>query len=154
MGRRMRARRCFSPSRRTDEGAAAVEFGLVLVPLLILVFGVISYGYMLSFRQAMSQGAAEGARAAAVWASAYDSTQDAARIAAARVRIDEALASYGVACGSGATCTITITPCVGGSGRCVSVTVSYPYADEPLTPDPMFVPLPDDLVYEAQARVS
>ena len=153
MRRRMRAWRC-TRARRTDDGAAAVEFGLILVPLLVLVFGVISYGYMLSFRQAMSQGASEGARAAAVWASAYDSTQDAARIAAARVRVDEALASYGVACGSGATCTITINPCVGGSGRCVSVRVSYPYAADPLTPDPYFVPLPDNLVYEAESRVS
>ena len=154
MHRRQHAGQRPRPARRTDDGAAAVEFGLVLVPLLALVFGAISYGYMLSFRQAMSQGAAEGARAAAVWASAYDSTQDPARIAAARVSIDEALSSYGVGCGSGATCTITITPCVGGSGRCVSVAVSYPYAADPLTPDPVFVPLPDELRYEAEARVS
>jgi Flp pilus assembly protein TadG len=51
---------------RAEGGAAAVEFALVAPLLLLLVFGVISYGYMLSFRQALSQGAAEGARAAAV----------------------------------------------------------------------------------------
>lgn len=142
------------PGRRPERGSAAVEFALVLVPFLILIFGVISYGYMLSFRQAMSQGAAEGARAAAVWASAYDSTQDPARIAAAKIRVDEALSSYGVNCDSGATCAIAIRPCVGGSGRCVSVTISYPYKANPLTPDPMFVPLPAQLVYEAEVRVS
>ncbi len=151
MCRWLRAR---GPRRRDDCGAAAVEFALVLVPFLALILGAISYGYMLSFRQAMSQGAAEGARAAAVWASAYDSTQDPARIAAAKIRLDEALSSYGVNCDNGATCTIAIRPCVGGSGRCVSVTVSYPYKSKPLTPDPMFVPLPAELVYEAEVRVS
>ena len=52
--------------RRGDRGAAAVEFALVLVPLMLIVFGIISYGFMLSFRQTLSQAATEGARAAAV----------------------------------------------------------------------------------------
>lgn len=148
----MRNRSSVRAGGRPDRGAATVEFALISIPLLALVFGAISYGYMLSFRQAMSQGAAEGARAAAVWAASYDSTQDTARIAAAKASIDEALASYGVSCSSGATCTVTITPC--GSARCVSVTVSYPYADDPLTPDPFLIPLPETLTYVADARVS
>ena len=52
---------------RGDRGAAAVEFALISPMLLLLVFGIVTYGYMLSFRQAIGQGAAEGARAAAVW---------------------------------------------------------------------------------------
>ncbi len=50
------------PARR-ERGAAAVEFALVVPLLLTLVFGIISYGYLLSFRQSLSQAAAEGARA-------------------------------------------------------------------------------------------
>ena len=51
---------------REDRGAAAIEFALILPILVVLVFGIIAFGYMLSFRQAMSQAAAEGGRAAAV----------------------------------------------------------------------------------------
>lgn len=148
----MRNRSSVRAGGRPDRGAATVEFALISIPLLALVFGAISYGYMLSFRQAMSQGAAEGARAAAVWAASYDSTQDTARIAAAKASINEALASYGVSCTSGATCTVTIAPC--GTVRCVKVSVSYPYAAKPLTPDPFLIPLPETLTYVADARVS
>lgn len=135
-----------------ERGAAAVEFALVVPLLLVLVFGIISYGYMLSFRQAISQGAAEGARSGAVWASAYEPGQDADRIAAARASVDEALGSYGVGCSDGATCSVAISPC--GSARCVVVTVSYPYAAEPLTPDIPLVPLPSTLSFTSTARVS
>ena len=115
-------RRC----RRAETGAAAVEFALIAPLLLLLVFGIISYGYMLSFRQAMSQGAAEGARSAAVWATAYASSQDASRIASAKTQVDDALSSYGVSCTNGATCTVTIESC--GTAKCARVTVSYPYS--------------------------
>lgn len=138
--------------RRRQDGAAAVEFALIAVPLLVLVFGIITYGYMLSFRQAMSQGASEAARSAAVWASSYKTTQDSARIAAATSRLNEAMSSYGVTCSSGATCVITINTC--GTAKCVTVTVSYPYKTKPLTPAIPFVPLPGMLTYTATARVS
>src|SRR3954471_22991764 len=82
--------------RRAEGGAAAVEFALVAPLLLLLVFGVISYGYMLSFRQALSQGAAEGARAAAV--SPYPDASD--KETAALDAINDALDvdAYGVTC--------------------------------------------------------
>lgn len=137
---------------RPQDGAAVVEFALVVPLLLAILCGVISYGYMLSFRQAMSQGAAEGARAAAVWAAAYTTAQDAERTAAARAAIGQATDSYGVDCDSGATCTVTIVPCA--TARCVRVTVTYPYGTDPLTPQLPFVPMPDTLSYTAEARVS
>ena len=138
---------------RDSRGAAAVEFALVAPLLMLLVFGIISYGYMLSFRQAISQGASEGARAGAVWASSYSASQDPARIAAARSRVDAALSSYGVSCSTtGVTCAVTIGPCDGA--RCVSVTVTYPYGTRPLTPQIPLVPLPSTLTFQAQARVS
>lgn len=139
-------------ARERERGAAAVEFALVVPLLLVLVFGIISYGYMLSFRQAISQGAAEGARSGAVWASAYDASQDVERRAAATASVDEALQSYGVSCSSGATCAVTIVPC--GTARCVEVAVTYPYGSKPLTPKIPLVPLPSTLTFTSTARVS
>lgn len=129
-----------------------MEFALVAPLLIFLLFAIISYGYMLSFRQSISQGASEGARAAAVWATSYQTTQDSDRTAAAKTQVNSALASYGVSCSSGATCTVTIAAC--GTAKCVTVKVSYPYEVKPLTPSFPLVPLPDTLTYSATARVS
>lgn len=139
---------------RDESGASAVEFALVLLPLLTLVFGLVAYGYMLSFRQALSQGAAEGARAAAIWHAPYADTQLGDRAAAAKAAANEALSSYGVSCGvDGAECLVSFTDCEGGSAKCAAVTISYPYADRPLIPLPL-IPMPGSLAYTAETRAS
>lgn len=140
---------------RNESGASAVEFALVVMPLLTIVFGLVAYGYMLSFRQAISQGAAEGARAAAIWHVPYAVDQQGDRTAAAEAAATAALKSYGVECGEGNTqCIVTFQPCAeGGGATCAAVTISYPYADEPLVPLP-FVPFPEALQYTAETRAS
>lgn len=145
------------PRRRAvdQRGAAAVEFALVAPMVLLLLFGVIGYGFLLTFRQAISQGAAEGARSAAVWSAVYSPSQDGDRVAAATASVDEALGSYGVSCAGLATCTVHIAPCAGSATtRCALVEVSYPYRAHPIFARVPFVPLPETLRYEAQARVS
>jgi Flp pilus assembly protein TadG len=154
--------------RRTESGAAAVEMALVMPLLLLLVFGIIAYGYMLSFRQALSQGAAEGARAAAV--SAYPSSTD--KEQAALDAINDALNvdAYGVTCtgtASGSplkkdgelvgTCSATTDPCVSDPTEdCVTVKLDYQYRDHPLLPNfpGVGLVLPSHLTYDATSRVS
>ncbi len=51
---------------RSDSGAAAVEFALVSVLLLTLIFGIIQYGYFFFQSTAAESAAREGAREAAV----------------------------------------------------------------------------------------
>lgn len=138
---------------RGEEGAAAVEFALVVVPLLVILVGIMSYGYMLSFRQAISQAAAEGARAAAV---TPEGTAPEVREQRALEAVDAALGSYGVSCGSAATvCTIVIDASCGVVG-CARVEVDYDYELEPLTPvfPGLGIVMPEHLVYEAVAEVS
>jgi Flp pilus assembly protein TadG len=48
--------------RRNQHGAAAVEFALVLPILLLLVFGIIDFGYMSYNRNQLTNAAREGAR--------------------------------------------------------------------------------------------
>ena len=144
-----------------------VEFALVAPLLLVLVFGVIGYGYMLSFRQALSQGAAEGARAAAV--SPYPLAAD--KEQSALSAINDALGgAYGVTCsGAGAgsvlrrnsvtvgTCSVTTAPCKNDLARsCVTAKVDYRYNDHPLIPKApgLGLVLPKHLAYEATVRVS
>lgn len=129
--------------------------------LLLLVFGIISYGYMLSFRQAISQAAAEGARAAAVAQVAADRDGNAVDA------MNEALDSYGVTCdgatgtlrrndASVGTCSVEVADCVNDAGvQCATVSIAYAYDDHPLLPVPgVGIVLPDNLSYTAVARVS
>ena len=139
--------------RRQQDGASAVEFALIAPVVLLLLFGIISYGYMLSFRQAISQGAAEGARAAAVAPAVYTNSQlqDAALDA-----VQQALDNYGTTCGSAAlTCTVTIGNCPQNAAKqCATVAIDYLYDHHPLLPDFPFIPMPEHLSYTAVAEVS
>lgn len=151
---------CGWGSRRRDEkGAAVVETALCLCFIVLpLVFATISYAYMLSFRQTVSQSAAEGARAAAV-APAGTSEED--RETAAIEAVDQAL-STGVGeleCNSGnLVCEAdTIPGCEDGSSEtCVKVTVEYPYRDHSLLPTipGLGFTLPETISYSAMAQVS
>lgn len=139
--------------RARERGAAAVEFALVAPLVLMLLFGIISYGYMLSFRQAISQGAAEGARAAAVAPSTFTPAQLQATALAA---VQQALANYNATCGSVAlTCAVVVDNCPSNTAkRCASVTIDYLYDAHPLVPKFPGIPLPEHLKYTAVAQVS
>lgn len=111
-----------SQRRRDDQGGAAlVEFAICVTLLCTLLFGIISYGYALSFKQAMTQAAAEGARQAAVGG---DYTAAVAR----------SVNAFSKTCGSGGlTCTYTTSVC-STSHTCMQVQVSYDYKNHPLMP--------------------
>jgi Flp pilus assembly protein TadG len=147
---------------RNQRGAAVVEFALVSTLLITLVVGIMSYGYMLSFRQGISQGAAEGARAAAV------AVATAHRVTDAEAAVNEALQSYGVSCNTSTgmlvkagsnvgTCSVTIAACANnGTQTCASVALNYAYRDHALVPSMpgLGVFLPENLSYTSVARVS
>lgn len=133
---------------RDDRGAASVELAIILLPLMVLVFGIIGYGYMLSFRQAISQAAAEGARAAAVTPAGLSNTDRELRALDAINRS----VGYGVDCSHPSmTCTVTFDAACGLHG-CVSVALAYAYDADPLIPT--LVPVPETLAYTASAEVS
>lgn len=155
-----RARALVTRGRGREDGAAALEFALVAPLLFALLFGIIGYGYMLSFRQGISQGAAEGARAAAVeFNSANQST-------VAMAALNRSLESYGVSCVGTSLirdsetvgdCSVSIDTCENNATKtCASVHVSYAYRDHPLLPSfpGLGGTMPEDLDYTAVAEVS
>lgn len=155
--------------RRPESGAAAVEFALIVPILLVLVFGIISYGYMLSFRQAISQAASEGARSAAVTPGGVANPDLLLR---AKQAISESLGSYGVSCAAttGAAGSLTLNGAAAGTCKvelaqtctgsttgvmCVKVSLDYAYRDHSLLPDVGFgVVLPSHLTYVSEVQVS
>lgn len=148
--------------RRDEGGAAAVEAALVLCFVVLpVVFGILSYGYMLTFRQSLSQAATEAARAAAVKAVNGDTVmRQEAQTIAAKAAVDEAVGTFSstMKCGvDNLSCDVVFEPCPDVSpAGCVKVSVSYPYREHSLLPT---VPglgftLPETVGYTAVAGVS
>jgi Flp pilus assembly protein TadG len=121
-------------ARRSDRASAVVEAAFVLPVLGLLLFGIVTFGYMMSFKQNLTEAATEGARAGAVATS--DPTS------AAGAAMGNAAATFDQTCGSGGlTCVATIadcptqpTPAPPTPVQCVTSTVSYDYAHHPLLP--------------------
>jgi Flp pilus assembly protein TadG len=115
---------------RGDRGAALVEFSFVMVLLFSIVFGIIHYGLILSFKQDMTRAAAEAARAGAVALPA-----DHAHVEAeARAAADEAAKAFGGTTWSndgcsraGMSCSVSEGTCPGSTEKCVTVTLQYNY---------------------------
>ena len=52
--------------KRDEGGGAALEFGLILPVFLIILFGIIQFGYLFVVQNSMTNAAREGARAMAI----------------------------------------------------------------------------------------
>lgn len=133
--------------RRDESGAALVEFSLVFVLFIFLIFGLIAYGMILATKQQITNAAADGARAAV---GAADPVQ------AAKDRIHNALGPEG---DYSLTPAPVVAPCVVGSpGNCITIHISYNYADHPIVPVPELPGLhlftPDTLDAKAVVQLS
>ncbi len=137
------------PRRRHDErGAAVVEFAIASVVLLVLLFGIITYGYALSFKQSLTQAAAEGARAGAVSGEA-----------AALPQVANAVRAFNQTCGVGGLACSTSTAAADTgctAGACIRVRVTYNWKDYPLLPrfPGLGFLLPDTLTSTSITRLS
>ena len=118
-------------SRKTPRGAAAVELAVVLPLLLLLLMGLMEYGWMFLKAQQISNAARQGARTGA-------------RADATAVQIDQAGADAMEVAGLGGSgYQLTVTPADPGSlnvGELLTVEVSVPYSNigfgVPLAPTP------------------
>lgn len=126
-------RRSRVASRRSDTGAASVEFAVISVVLLALIMGLVVFGALLSQRLALSNaarqaarfGVVEGHECSAITAEARDNANSLA-MAGEDVEVDISRASF--TCGSG-------EPCV-DSAEADSVRVELTYESELLIPMP------------------
>ncbi len=110
--------------RRGDEsGAAILEFSLVVILFVSFLYALVAFGVILAKKQEITNAAADGARAA------VGSTTPAA---AAQARVEQALGAPG----SKYAATYVPGPCTGGSGSCITVTIEWDYAGNPVVPNP------------------
>lgn len=94
---------------RRDSGASALEFALVVPILLVLVMGIIEFGFMFQAQLALTHAAREGARLAAV------DKYDAAKVVNQAFPLTPSIA------------TSPSPPSAAASGDPVSVTLDYNY---------------------------
>jgi len=119
---------------KSESGAELIEFALTLPLLLLLVLGIIEFGFMFQEYEVLTNAAREGARIAVL--PTYAAT-DAARKNNATARIDEYLTDGGLnsslatkCIGTGCAGTAVATPLAAPASGCVStitVTVTYPH---------------------------
>lgn len=144
---------------RGEAGAALVEFAFVMALLFTLVFGIISFGLMLSFKQDVTRAAAEGARAGAV-ALPSDTAETKAQLA-----LEDAVRKFGGSTWTtdgcsrvGVTsCTASVAECANEPGvECVTVTFTFDYDQYPLYGDIplMSAFLPDQISATSVARIN
>jgi Flp pilus assembly protein TadG len=149
--------------------------------LCVLLFGIIEFGYLMSFRGSMAQSASEGAREAATAprvGSTTDTVSTNATVTAcmhagngfddnlactrAVAATAQAVAGFDKTCGAGGlTCTYTIHDCNGASDTtatpdCMTVALSFDNDANPLLPE---VPLisaavPDTLSAESVVQLN
>ncbi len=119
-----------------------VEFAFVVILLIMLLYGIITYGLILAAQATVTQAAADGARAGIVANSSTTPTCTQSTLAS--VCAADAQAGNDVGwMGKGScptstiiTCTAAPEPCPSNaSNTCLKVTVSYNYATSPLFPE-------------------
>lgn len=91
---------------RDDEGAAAVEFALVLPLLVLLVFGIIDFGRLYYEQITLTDAAREGVRVLALQGTVADATT-AVQDAASDTGVTVQTSSSTVPCTAGDTVTVT-----------------------------------------------
>jgi Flp pilus assembly protein TadG len=110
-----------------------IEFAIVVVLLIMLLYGIITYGLILSAQATVTQAAADAARSALGAASS-----SAVSTAEAQAGTDVGWMDKGT-CGTAdtiITCVATEERCPSNSSvQCLKVTVTYNYTSSPLFPE-------------------
>jgi Flp pilus assembly protein TadG len=113
---------------RGEQGVAALEFAIVSMVFMIVLFGILTYGFIFGLDQSLNHAAEEGAR------SAISTTTSAAAITKAH---DTALARLNWL-GSriqSSDIVAAVAPCVSDTSvNCITVTITYPWSTRPIVP--------------------
>jgi Flp pilus assembly protein TadG len=138
-----------------ESGAELLEFALVVVLLITLLYGIITYGVILAAQATVTQAAADAARAGIVQGTGTTSCNGSTVSAAGCAAVQQAATDLGWMNKNGCvemvgstnvspsgntsspiTCTATSEACPSNAvNTCLSVTVSYNYSSAPLFPE-------------------
>jgi Flp pilus assembly protein TadG len=165
----MRGRCTLPRGRQRYLGVAAIEFALVLTGLLLLLYGLVTFGVVLYTQQALSRAAEEGARAALMQPAFLGGSPTEVNTAIDHVKsaVRESLARSLVVPGPGGRTpeerrawvdTHVVVDVPPPTGSTVKVTVRYPFrtVGNPFPHVPLLSAstwMPDDLESHATATL-
>ena len=142
--------------REDERGAEIVEFAIIVVLLISLVYGIVFYGLVLGAKVTITQASADGARAGIVYATPSSAISHAEAAAAA----DVAWMGKG-ACnptGTVITCSASEAACVSNTtNTCLTVVVTYNnYSSNSIIPQApgLGVITPNNIISQATDQVS
>ncbi|MEH3085899.1 MAG: pilus assembly protein [Xylophilus ampelinus] len=153
---------------RRQRGIAAVEFALIFPVFFVMLYAIVTYGVILATQQAITLAAAEAGRAALRYPAGATSSADsialrrASACGAAQAQLAWLAGGLGAGCAASASAagvSVQASACPYGTGAgvsCLTVTVRYDYAGNPLLPrllGALSLPTPDQLVGRAVVQV-
>lgn len=124
-------------ARENEEGAAAVEFGLIAPILILLVFGIMSFGILFAQTLSLNNAARQGARYGAVGSRTCDQLIAETKAASGTINLNPSSVTVEVLRGSSLSTAVsnwptsncstgTNLPCIGSSpGENIYVKASY-----------------------------
>lgn len=158
--------------RQRERGTSLVEFTFVAGLLFLLIFGIIGYGVVLSFKQTLTHAAAEAARRGATTQDdplTVDNPLTTAiegdeRLEVANNAITE-FEGWGRDCADMQTCAVVIHDCnlaplaannTTATPDCITATLVYDYAAHPIVPNLPLVAgfMPDTVQTAATSQLS
>lgn|GEM_PF-549092 len=120
-------RRLFGLRRRSQSGAALLEFALVVPIFVFVLYGLVAFGMMLALKQSVTNAATDGAR------SAIGATNPvSAATAAVAQRLNWLGGKYNPVTDLSVPAPV---PCPNDvTHQCITVSITYPYSSRPLIP--------------------
>jgi Flp pilus assembly protein TadG len=127
-----------------QDGVAAVEFAIVSMVFLVILFGILTYGFIFGLDQSMNHAAEEGARAAIAKTTDTDAMTEAEDVAKKRLGW---LGASRIADMSFVTSIVTgATECDADTSiKCIKVVITYPWNTKPIIPQFPGLPTPDQM---------
>ncbi len=136
----------FRRLRRSEDGVSAIEFAVVSMFFLVLLYGIVTYGYIFGMDQSLNHAAEEGARAAIA------KTTEADAIAHAKQTAYDRLTPYRPSLQMSDIAAV-VENCDGGF-RCIRVTITYPWGTRPIIQPFPGVPTPGQISAEAVVQLT
>lgn len=124
-------------SHKDQEGAAALELAATLPVLLLLFWGVLTYGLFFAFEHQVNEATAGAAR------DAVSARTETDAISVAQSSVDQRLGAFsGLVDPASVTVTVADCPTLPGV-RCITVAVDHDYRARPVVPAIVTSALPE-----------